>query len=546
MLPRRKIFDFLLLSHSQNKPRINPFRYSLCNPLCTLNESPNTTESPELPTWLRSHDIENPDEDFVIPSLASWVENHKLNDQNGIVSHVFSEKTDTDVDKISKILKNNYPSPDRVVETLNLSCFSVSNSLVEQVLKRFSSNWIPAFGLFTWAKIQTGYKHTPEIYNTMVDILGKTKQFSLMWEVVKEMDELNEGYITLDTMSKVMRRLARRGKHEEAIEAFRAFERYGLKKETKAMNILMDALAKENNVEHAYKVFLEFKGCIPLDSYTFNVLIHGWCKARKLEDAERTMDEMQKHGFVPNVVSYTCFLEHYCREKDFRKAEDILKQMQERGCKPSAVTYTIFVHALGKARQINEALGVYEKMKNDGCLLDASFYSSLIFCLSKAGMLKTANEIFEDMKKQGVMPDVLTFNTMISSACEHLQEEKAFELLRKMEEDSCKPNLETYAPLLKMCCRKKRMKVLNILLQHMFKNDISIDLGTYALLVRGLCKSGKLEDACLFFKEMVSKGMVPMSSTYKMLVEELEKKNLAHAKGKIEKLMSQAREEESV
>ncbi|XP_031278130.1 pentatricopeptide repeat-containing protein At3g22670, mitochondrial [Pistacia vera] len=546
MLPRRKIINFWLHLHSQNKPRINPLRYSFCNPFCTLNESPNTTESPELPIWLRSHDTQNPDEDFVIPSLASWVENHKLNDPNSIVTHVISEKTDTDVDKISKILKNKYPSPDEVVLALNGSCFSVSNRLVEHILKRFSNNWIPAFGLFTWAKTQTGYRHTPEIYNTMVDILGKSKNFGLMWEVVKEMDELKEGYVTLATMNKVMRRLARGDRYEDAIEAFRGFERYGLKKETMAMNILMDALAKENSVEHAYKVFLEFKNCIPLNSYTFNILLHGWCKARKLGDAERTMDEMQKHGLVPNVISYTCFIEHYCREKDFRKVEDILKQMQERGCKPSTVTYTIFMHALGKARQINEALGVYEKMQSDGCLPDTSFYSSLIYCLSKAGRLKDANEIFEDMKKQGLMPNVLTYNTMISSACEHSQEENAFKLLQKMEEDSCKPDLKTYAPLLKMCCKKKRMKLLNILLRHMFKNDISIDLGTYTLLVHGLCKSGKLEEACLFFEEMVSRGMVPRDSTYKMLVEELERKSLADAKEKMEKLMSQAKEQESV
>ncbi|KAJ0093943.1 hypothetical protein Patl1_25321 [Pistacia atlantica] len=425
MLPRRKIINFLLHLHSQNKPRINPLRYSFCNPFCTLNESPNTTESPELPIWLRSHDTQNPDEDFVIPSLASWVENHKLNDPNSIVTHVISEKTDTDVDKISKILKNKYPSPDEVVLALNGSCFSVSNSLVEHILKRFSNNWIPAFGLFTWAKTQTGYRHTPEIYNTMVDILGKSKNFGLMWEVVKEMDELKEGYVTLATMNKVMRRLARGDRYEDAIEAFRGFERYGLKKETMAMNILMDALAKENSVEHAYKVFLEFKNCIPLNSYTFNILLHGWCKARKLGDAERTIDEMQKHGLVPN-------------------------------------------------------------------------------------------------------------------------EENAFKLLQKMEEDSCKPDLQTYAPLLKMCCKKKRMKLLNILLRHMFKNDISIDLGTYTLLVHGLCKSGKLEEACLFFEEMVSRGMVPRDSTYKMLVEELERKSLADAKEKMEKLMSQAKEQESV
>ncbi|KAK0608280.1 hypothetical protein LWI29_028288 [Acer saccharum] len=539
MLAKHKFLKLFRYHHSQKNPNIKPLRHLICNPFCTA------TESSELPSWIKSFDTKNPDEDFVIPSLASWVESYKLHDPR-LAINISSEKTDTDIDRLSKILKNRYPSLDEVVQALDGSCLSASTGLVEQILRRFSNDLVPALGVFTWAKTQTGYRHTPEIYNSMVDKLGKGKKFDLMWDLVREMDDLNDGYVTLATMGKIMRRLARGGKYDEAVEAFRGLDKFGVTRDAMAMNLLMDALAKEKSVEHAYEVFCEFKDCTPLNTGTFNILINGWCKARKLEDAERTMDEMKKHGFVPDVVSYTSFIEHYCREKDFRKIDEIFQEMQEKGCKPNAVTYTIAMHALGKANQINESLEVYEKMKSDGCLPDAKFYSSLIFILSKAGRTKDANEIFEDMKKQGVIPDVLTYTTMITFACEHSREEDALKLLQKMEEDSCKPNLKTYAPLLKMCCKKRRMKVLNFLLIHMFRNDVSIDAGTYALLVRGLCMSGKLELACSFFEEMVSKGMVPMNTTYEILIGQLNKKSMGEAKELIEKLMSQVKPRESV
>ncbi|XP_038722954.1 pentatricopeptide repeat-containing protein At3g22670, mitochondrial-like [Tripterygium wilfordii] len=146
------------------------------------------------------------------------------------------------------------------------------------------------------------------------------------------------------------------------------------------------------------------------------------------------------------------------------------------------------------------------------------------------------------MENHGVSRDVLTCDTMISSACAHSQEENALKLLQKMEKDSCKPDLKTYAPLLKMCCRKKRMKVLNFLSSDMFKNDVSIDQRTYALLINEPCKSGKLKRACLFFEETVLKGMIPMDSTCKMLAEELERKNMAIEKERIEKSMPQVKE----
>ncbi|GMY27349.1 pentatricopeptide repeat-containing protein At3g22670, mitochondrial-like [Fagus crenata] len=543
-----KFQTFKLLSHSlpQRKTNINPLPYIfLYNSLCTITDSTQVTESPELPSWLKFGETQNPstpdsDDDFVIPSLAHWVENHKLHDHSKVVKQMLTEITETDVDKISKILKNRYPSPDNVAEALNGSGFVASNSLVEQLLKRFSNDWVPAFGVFIWAKTQTGYRHSPELFDSMVDILGKSENFETMWELVEEMNELGR-YVTLVTMSKVMRRLARAGRYKEAIEAFRKIEQFGVSKDTNAMNVLMDALVKESSVEHAHDVFLEFKEVIPLSSHSFNVLIHGWCKARKLDHAKKAMEDMEKHEFPPDVVSYTCFVEAYCREKDFRKVNEILDEMEGKGCRPNVVTYTIVMHALGKAKQVNEALEVYEKMKRNCCVPDASFYGSLIFILGKAGRLKDARDVFEDMTKQGVSRDVLAYNTLISCYCAHLQEETALKLLQKMEEDACKPDLKTYAPLLKMCCRKKRMKVLYFLLDHMFRNDISIEVGTYSLLVRGLCKNGKLEHACLFFEEMVLKGMVPKDSTYKMLMEQLEGKSMTKAKEHIAKLMSPAK-----
>lgn len=553
MLSKNQIFK--LFSHSTPR-RFNPLPFFVStvtdvrttNCSSTIPDSLDPTESPDLPGWLIASDARNPsapsdsDEDFVIPPLASWVMNQKL-DVNGdkIALHSLNEKPDTDIDRICGILNKGCSSPEIVVEALNQSGVNGSTDLVSQVLRRYSNEWIPAFGVFTWAKSRAGYRHSPDTCNIMVDILGKSKKFKLMWDLVEEMNQSSE-YVSLDTMTKVMRRLARAGQYADAMEAFRGLERFGVSKDTMAMNAVMDALVKENSVEHANEVFVEFKDCIPCDSHTFNILIHGYCKARKLEEAWKIMNEMEKYGVCPDVVSYTCFIESHCKEKDFRKAYAILGEMQEKGCQPNVITYTIIMHALGKARQINEAVEIYEKMKQNGCLPDSSFYSSLIFILSKAGRLKDASQVFDDMTKQGLLRDVLTYNTMISSACSHSQEEIGLKLLGQMEEERCRPSLETYAPLLKICCKKKRMKVLSFLLNHMFKNDVSIDAGTYALLVRGLCNSGKLEQACLFFEVIVLKGMVPKDCTYKMLVKKLEGKGMTDAKERIEKLMAQSKE----
>ncbi|XP_021720033.1 pentatricopeptide repeat-containing protein At3g22670, mitochondrial-like [Chenopodium quinoa] len=530
---------------------ITSYRRPICASFCTFPESPNAAdtlnvvESPELPNWIKFCEHEDPSvvesDDFVLPKIAEWADTQKLHvDHSKYVKHMVGEIVDSDVNRLAEVIKGQSELPNAVGYALaECGQIDLSESLVEKILQRFRNDWVPAFGFFKWAKDQTGFMPTDKCYNMMVDILGMSRKFELMWELVDEMHKLG-GLVSIVTMSRVMRRLSKAGKYDDAVETFKKFEHYGMIKDTTALHIIMDTLVKEKNVERAQEVFLEFKDEIALNCRTFNILIHGWCKARKHNEARKIMEVMEKHGCLPDVASYTCFVESYCQEKDFRKVDEILNEMQQKGCPPNVVTYTIFMLALGKAKEINESLEIYQKMMQNGCVPDSSFYSALIFILSNSGRFKDACDLFNDMPKQNVAPDVLTYNTMISSACAHSKEEYAFELLKEMEEKSCRPNLQTFIPLLKMCCVQKRMKVLKYLLDYMFLKNISVDFSTYCLLVDRLCKSGKLEHACSFVELIILKGMVPKDNTYQLLMEKLEQKGMVKAKQQIESLMLKA------
>lgn len=517
---------------------------NLQNSFCAIpklvqdGEPLQTTESPELPDWVKSGKKDY--DDFVVPSITYWIENHKLHSKKPDI-----EILESDVDTIGKILKCKFGSPDAVVQVLSGFQVEVTESLVEQILRRFCFDWIQALGSFRWAKSQNGFYCSPHLYDLMVDTLGKARKFDVMWDFVEEMKQL-DGYITMNTMSKVIRRLAKAGKHVEAVEVFRGLERFGLHQDVSGMNLLMDALIKDRGVEHAENVYHEFKHDVLPDQHTFNILIHGWCKFRKMDKAKTYIEEMQLHGFNPDVVTYTCFIEMYCEEKDFRKVDTTLHDMQQKGLCPTVVTYTIMMKAFGKAKEISRVLDTYEKVKQRGCIPDNSFYSTLIVILSKMGRLKDAQEVFEDMAKQGITPDVVTYNSMISATVQHSKEEDALLLLKKMEECELKPDLGTYIPLLKMCCTLKRMKVLSFLLSHMFKNNVSLDLGTYALLVSRLSVNGRIERACSLFEESVERGFLPTNSMYKKLVDLLQKNGMDKEKVRIEELMQRAKLQESL
>ncbi|CAI9118414.1 OLC1v1019982C1 [Oldenlandia corymbosa var. corymbosa] len=516
------------------------------------DDSPHATESPELPDWVKSASLAgsaanevNEDDDFVLPSLTNWIVGYRTHPTGVDLERETGDLLNTEVDQIGKVLKNKFESLDAVVESLTSCGVEVTDNLVRQILQRFSCEWVPCLGFSKWAKSQRGFQFSPELYNLMVDVMGKSRKFDRMFELVEEMKQL-DGYITRDTMIKVIRRLAKAGKFDEAITVFRGLEQFGLSKDINNLNILIHALIKNQGIELAEKVYLEFKDIIPPNVYTFNILAHGWCKIRKLKKAKETVEEMKRFGFNPDAVTCTSFIEAHCREKDFRKVEDMLKYMEKNGLVPSVTTYTIMITAFGKAKEINRALEAYEKMKKQGCIPDSELYGALIQALSRSGRWKDARELFEDMGKQGVNPDRLAYNTMIAAAVFDSREEDALMLLKRMEESRCKPNIETYTPLLKMCCKLKRMKVLSFLLSHMFSNNVSLTFGTYDLLITGLCRSGHVDRACTLFEELVHKGFAPTDSMYGKLLKGLEKKGLNKEIRKIKELMQRAKQRASV
>lgn len=513
--------------------------YELFNGLCTY--------SPELPDWFKFPHGEqacvDSNDDFVLPNklefLEDYVSNRRKHDCRADVRLMSHDIGDADLDDIGGILKSKFASPEAVFVALDRCSVKISKDLVDTILRRFSNDWVPAFGFFMWAATQIGYKHSSDSFDMMVDILGKSKQFDVMWGLIDEMVRLG-GLVSLTTMTKVMRRLSRACRWNEAIKTFHVIEQFGVKKDTVAMNVLLDTLCKERSMKYAMYAFLELRNEIPPNASSFNAIIHGWCQARKLEEARQAMEEMREFGFNPCVITYTSLIEAYCMEKNFRMVDAILDEMHGHGCPPNVVTYTIIMHALGKAKETHEALNIFDKMKRDGCIPDTSSYNSLIYILGRAGRFHDANDIYEEMCKNGISPNASTYNTLISAACDHSQEESALKLLLKMEESSCKPNMKTYTPLLKLCCKKKWTKILLYLLAHMFKKDISLDLGTYTLLIHGLCQNGKLEQSCLFFEEMVSKGFIPKEHTYNIMIKALERENIERAKAKIQQLMVEA------
>ncbi|WOL03497.1 hypothetical protein Cni_G12217 [Canna indica] len=379
-----------------------------------------------------------------------------------------------------------------------------------------------------------GYKHTEFAHDRMVDLLGKMRQIDRMWELVEKMNQ--EGFLTLKTIAKVMRRLAGARRWKDVIEFFDNLEYMGCVKNTEVMNLLLDTLCKEKRVEVARETFLVLKNHIAPNAYTFNIFVHGWCSIQRIDEALWTIQEMRGLGFRPTVITYSIIIKAYCNQLNLAKAYEILDRMVAEGCIPNIITYTTLMNLHAKSRQLDEALSIVDKVKSAGCKPDTLFYNSLINILGRTGQLSEALHIYEvEMKMNGVHRNTSTYNTMISILCYHKQWQNALNVLEEMKKSLCMPDLQTYRPLLKLFFSEEELDVQihSLLNDIVIKRHLSFDLDTYTTLIHGLCRVGNIGCATTLFDEMIDREIQPRRRTCNMLMQEVEQRNMYHYVEKI-------------
>ncbi|RHN45021.1 putative pentatricopeptide [Medicago truncatula] len=415
----------------------------------------------------------------------------------------------------------------------------LSENLINRLLFRYKDDWKSALAIFRWASSHSNFKHSQQSYDMMVDILGRMKAMDKMREILEEMRQ--ESLITLDTIAKVMRRFVGARQWKDAVRIFDDLQFLGLEKNTESMNVLLDTLCKEKFVEQAREIYLELKHYIAPNAHTFNILIHGWCNIRRVEEAHWTIQEMKGYGCRPCVISYSTIIQCYCQEQNFDRVYDLLDEMQAQNCSPNVVTYTTIMCALAKAEKFDEALQVVERMNAVGCRPDTLFFNSFIYTLGRAGRIDDATYVFKvAMPKANVAPNTSTYNSMVSMFCYYAREERAFGILKEMEKSGlCKPDIQTFHPLIKSCFKMREIDTwLNDILNDMVnKYQIGLDLSTYSLLIHGLCRADRCKWAFDLFEEMVDQDIVPRYKTCRLLLDEVKQKNMYQAVDKIDVLM---------
>eukprot|EP01018_Ginkgo_biloba_P014229 Gb_06907 [translate_table: standard] len=402
----------------------------------------------------------------------------------------------------------NFDGSEKEIETALQQCGVVIDPrLVENILRGYANNWKLAYGFFMWSGRQVGYKHNTQVFNAMINILGKVKQFDIAWEMIEQMNNAGkEGSLVSEKTFRIMfKRYAAAHMVKEAIEAFHRMEYFNLKSDRAAFHSLLDALCEHNHVVEAERLSIGKDSIFSPETKTFNILLSGWCKVRAWSECRRFWKEVnQLEGFHPDIFSYSIYMDALCKSGNPKKALKLYWQMKESGCEPDVTIYNIVVHVLGQANRVNDSLKLLHAMLDTGCRPNVVTYNSVIRNLCKIGKVHKAYQLFEQMAHQHCIPNAVTYHCFFSVL---KKPKEVLVLFDKMVKNGCIPTIETYIMLMRKFGSWGLLRIVFMFWNQMEQNGCSPNECAYKALIDALIRRGRYHLARKYNEEMVARGI---------------------------------------
>uniref|UniRef100_A0A2P2KYP7 Pentatricopeptide repeat-containing protein At1g02420 n=1 Tax=Rhizophora mucronata TaxID=61149 RepID=A0A2P2KYP7_RHIMU len=423
---------------------------------------------------------------------------------------------DDDIEVVYRIITTS-ASAQSLKQSLKSSGVFLSNDLIDKVLKRVRfghGNPLQALEFFNFTAKRRGFYHTAFSLDTMLYILGRSRKFDIIWDVLLEMKRKDRSLISNRTVQVVLARIAKVCSVRQTVESFKKFKKLVPAFDTSCFNALLRTLCQEKSMTDARNVYHKLKKEFRPNLQTFNILLSGW---KSSEEAESFFEEMKELGVKPDIVTYNSLIDVYCKGREIKKAYQLIERMRQEEISPDVFTHTIIIGGLGLVGQPDKARLQLREMKEDGCYPDVAAYNAAIrnYCIAKR--LGDAYDLMDDMQRQGLSPNPTTYNLFFRVFYWSNDWRSSWSLYGRIMDVGCLPNTQSCMFLIRLF---KRNEKVDMALQ-LWKDMVQKGFGSYILvsdvLFDLLCDVGKLVEAEKCFLDMVEKGHKPSNASFKRI-----------------------------
>ncbi|XP_030480643.2 pentatricopeptide repeat-containing protein At3g62470, mitochondrial [Cannabis sativa] len=426
-------------------------------------------------------------------------------DEKNEVLVVESSADPMEVDRVCKVIDELFELDRNMEAVLDEFGISLSHDFVVDVLERFKHARKPAFRFFCWAGGKPGFAHDSRTYNSMMSILGKTRQFETLVSMLEEMGE--KGLLTMETFMIAIKAFASAKERKKAVGMFELMKKYKFKVGVNTINCLLDTLGRAKLGKEGQALFEKLKGRFTPNLQTYTVLLNGWCRLKNLIEAGKLWNEMIDLGFKPDIVAHNVMLEGLLRSRKRSDAIKLFEVMKAKGPVPNMKSYTILIRELCKQGKMREAVAYFDDLIESGNQPDTAVYTCLITGFGNLKNMDMVYELLKEMKEKGCTPDGRFYNALIKLMTSRKMPDEAVGVYKRMVQSGVKPSIHTYNMIMKSYFITRNFEMGQSVWDEMIEKGFCPDCNSYTVFIGGFIRQGKSGEACKYLEEMLEKGM---------------------------------------
>ncbi|KAJ8637579.1 hypothetical protein MRB53_011846 [Persea americana] len=286
-------------------------------------------------------------------------------------------------------------------------------------------------------------------FEDTISRLAGARRFDYIEQLLEQQKALpqgrREGFII-----RIIMLYGKAGMPDLAVKTFYDMHLFGCNRSVKSFNATLRVLTEARKFDEIHSFFIEIpkKFCISPDGFSCNIVIKAFCEMGCLRSAYLIMEEMEKAGIRPDVVTYSTLISAFYRNDRCEIADGLWNLMVIRKCFPNLFTFNIRIQYLVNKRRPWLANRLMRKMVVLGINPDELTFNLIIKGFCKVGNLDMAKRIYDSLHSKGCRPNSKIYQTMIHYLCEGGEFDLAYTLCKDSMGKGWFPSIDSICKLL--------------------------------------------------------------------------------------------------
>ncbi|WOK99044.1 pentatricopeptide repeat-containing protein [Canna indica] len=169
------------------------------------------------------------------------------------------------------------------------------------------------------------------------------------------------------------------GRIDKAVDIYLSFVANNPNVDEYVHAVIITGLVKQKKYHMAIRLFrkaLLQNYCLDVVSYT--IAITGLFRGGRFEEAESLFDQMKHSGVVPNTYTYNVMLYGFCKARDIVAVKQWLRHMETAGFDLDHISFNTIIRLLTKLHRSDLALRLCRRMGELGMMPNSITYSLIL------------------------------------------------------------------------------------------------------------------------------------------------------------------------